>query len=132
MLVGVLAAYALSRMRSRSNALSLWIIANRIALPTAFAIPYFLVYRELEPDRHAARPRHHLPDLQHLAGDLADAFVFLRIPRAPEEAAWIEGAGFWQGLLRIVLPTAVPGLAATAILGRMAPLFLRNRSDSAE
>lgn len=48
MLVGVPAAYALSRMRSRSNALSLWIIASRMAPPTAFAIPYFLVYRELD------------------------------------------------------------------------------------
>ena len=48
MLVGVPAAYALSRMNSRSEALSLWIIASRLAPPTAFAIPYFLAYRELD------------------------------------------------------------------------------------
>jgi multiple sugar transport system permease protein len=41
---------------------------------------------------------------------------FENTPRAFEEAAWIDGAGFWQGLIRIVLPTVAPGLAATAIL----------------
>jgi multiple sugar transport system permease protein len=41
---------------------------------------------------------------------------FENAPRALEEAAWIDGAGFWQGLFRIVLPTAAPGLTATAIL----------------
>lgn len=41
---------------------------------------------------------------------------FENTPRALEEAAWIDGAGFWQGLVRIVSPTALPGLAATAIL----------------
>ena len=30
---------------------------------------------------------------------------FENTPRALEEAAWIDGAGFWQGLVRIVLPT---------------------------
>ncbi|MCX7382443.1 MAG: carbohydrate ABC transporter permease, partial [Alphaproteobacteria bacterium] len=48
MVVGTPAAYALARMRTRSNMLSLWIIASRLAPPTAFAIPYFLVYREIE------------------------------------------------------------------------------------
>ena len=41
---------------------------------------------------------------------------FENTPRALEEAAWIDGAGFWKALLVIVLPTAAPGLAATAIL----------------
>jgi multiple sugar transport system permease protein len=41
---------------------------------------------------------------------------FENAPRALEEAAWIDGAGFWRALFSVVLPTAVPGLAATAIL----------------
>ncbi len=75
MVVGVPAAYALSRMRRHSDMLSLWIIASRLAPPTAFAIPYFLVYRELDLIDTQARPRHHLSDVQHFAGDLADALV---------------------------------------------------------
>ena len=41
---------------------------------------------------------------------------FENAPRALEEAAWIDGAGYWRGLFSVVLPTATPGLAATAIL----------------
>jgi len=49
MLIGVPAAYALSRWTSRaSNTINLWILASRVAPPIAFTIPYFLVYRHLE------------------------------------------------------------------------------------
>jgi multiple sugar transport system permease protein len=37
-------------------------------------------------------------------------------PRSLEEAAWIDGASLWQTFVRIVLPIAAPGIAATAIL----------------
>jgi multiple sugar transport system permease protein len=116
MLVGVPAAYALARMRTRSDMLSLWVIASRLAPPTAFAIPYFLAYRTL-----------HLLDTRlgliiiYLTFDLSLVIWLMRpffenTPRALEEAAWIDGAGFFQAMLRVVLPTAAPGLAATAIL----------------
>lgn len=113
---GVPAAYALSRMRSRSEMLSLWIIASRLAPPTAFAIPYFLVYRQLELlDTRVGLVMIYLTFNISLVIWLMRSF-FENTPRALEEAAWIDGAGFWQGLIRVVLPTAVPGLAATAIL----------------
>jgi len=116
MLIGVPAAYALSRMRSHSDMLSLWIIASRLAPPTAFAIPYFLVYRELGLiDSRLGLVIIYLTFNISLVIWLMRSF-FENTPRALEEAAWIDGAGFWQGLWRIVLPTAAPGLAATAIL----------------
>jgi multiple sugar transport system permease protein len=116
MLAGVPAAYALSRMRSRSDMLSLWIIASRLAPPTAFAIPYFLAYRELGLiDTRLGLIIIYLTFNISLVIWLMRSF-FENTPRALEEAAWIDGAGFWQGLWRIVLPTAAPGLAATAIL----------------
>jgi len=116
MLLGVPAAYALSRMHSRSDMLSLWIIASRLAPPTAFAIPYFLVYRELGLiDSRLGLVIIYLTFNISLVIWLMRSF-FENTPRALEEAAWIDGAGFWQGLWRIVLPTAAPGLAATAIL----------------
>lgn len=116
MAVGVPAAYALSRMRRRSDMLSLWIIASRLAPPTAFAIPYFLVYRELDLiDTRLGLVIIYLTFNISLVIWLMRSF-FENTPRALEEAAWIDGAGFWQGLVRIVLPTAAPGLAATAIL----------------
>ncbi len=116
LLVGVPAAYALARMRSRSDALSLWIVASRLAPPTAFAIPYFLAYRDLDLlDTRIGLIIIYLTFNISLVIWLMRSF-FENTPRALEEAAWIDGAGFWQAMMRVVLPTAVPGLAATAIL----------------
>ena len=41
---------------------------------------------------------------------------FAAVPRSLEEAAWIDGCGVWSAFLRIALPLAAPGLAATGIL----------------
>src|SRR5512146_3027844 len=52
LLLGVPAAYALARARLRSDrALSLWVLATRMAPPIAFGIPFFLIYKELAPER---------------------------------------------------------------------------------
>src|SRR6476659_5347286 len=49
LVIGVPAAYALSRWTRRGGgAITLWILASRMAPPIAFTIPYFLVYRHLE------------------------------------------------------------------------------------
>ncbi len=116
MVVGVPAAYALARMRSRSDALSLWVLASRLAPPTAFAIPFFLAYRSL----HLLDTRIGLVVI-YLTFNISLVIWLMRsffenTPRALEEAAWIDGAGYWQALLRVVLPTAAPGIATTAIL----------------
>jgi multiple sugar transport system permease protein len=43
--------------------------------------------------------------------------TFMReVPRELEEAAWIDGCGTLQTLVRVVLPVVMPGIAATAIL----------------
>ena len=40
---------------------------------------------------------------------------FRGVPREIEEAAWIDGCGVAGGLLRVVLPLSLPGIATTAI-----------------
>jgi multiple sugar transport system permease protein len=40
---------------------------------------------------------------------------FRAIPMEIEEAAWIDGCGLVRGLLRVVLPMSMPGIATTAI-----------------
>lgn len=116
MVVGVPAAYALARMRARSNTLSLVILASRLAPPTAFAIPYFLVYGQLDLlDTRTGLVLIYLTVNLSLVIWLMRSF-FANTPRALEEAALIDGAGYWGAFLRVVLPTAAPGLAATAIL----------------
>jgi multiple sugar transport system permease protein len=117
MLVGVPGAYALSRTTMRAEgALSLLILASRMAPPIAFTIPYFLVYRHIELlDTLTGLVIIYLTFNLSLVIWLMRSF-FDATPRSLEEAAWIDGAGLWQGFYRIVLPLSGPGLAATAIL----------------
>jgi multiple sugar transport system permease protein len=117
MLVGVPGAYALSRTTIKAEGqLSLLILASRMAPPIAFTIPYFLVYRHLELiDTLTGLVIIYLTFNLSLVVWLMRSF-FDATPRALEEAAWIDGAGLWQGFWRIVLPLSGPGLAATAIL----------------
>src|ERR1700752_5052859 len=110
-------AHPWSRWATRAGgAITLWILASRMAPPIAFTIPYFLVYRHLE-----------LLDtltgliIIYLTFNLSLVIWMMRpfydqLPRSLEEAAWIDGATQWQGFYRIILPLSGPGLAATAIL----------------
>jgi multiple sugar transport system permease protein len=41
---------------------------------------------------------------------------FESVPKALEEAAWIDGCSVWRAFFKITLPLAAPGLAATAVL----------------
>lgn len=116
LLLGVPAAYALSRARFKADGqIALWILATRMAPPIAFAIPFFLAYRELE-----------LLDtvvglvIVYLTFNLSLVIWMMRtffdgIPRALDEAALIDGATTWGVFRRIVLPLSGPGLAVTAI-----------------
>jgi len=117
LLIGVPAAYALSRGRfRRRRAIAMWILATRMAPPIAFTIPFFLAYRYL-----------HLIDtvaglvIIYLTFNLALVIwmmqgFFNSVPRQLEEAAWIDGCTVWGTFRRIALPLAAPGLAATAVL----------------
>ena len=40
---------------------------------------------------------------------------FRTLPRQIEEAAWVDGCGLVGGLVRVVLPSSLPGIATTAI-----------------
>lgn len=46
---------------------------------------------------------------------LITASLFSGIPRELEEAAWVFGCSRWQAFRKIVLPLALPGVAAAAI-----------------
>ena len=46
---------------------------------------------------------------------LITSSLFVGIPRELEEAAWIFGCTRWQAFRKVVLPLALPGIAATAI-----------------
>jgi multiple sugar transport system permease protein len=117
LLVGVPGAYALSRASMRSEKpISLMILASRMAPPIAFTIPYFLAYRWMDLlDTRLGLVIIYLTFNISLVVWLMRSF-FDACPRSLEEAAWIDGASLWQTFVRIVLPIAAPGIAATAIL----------------
>ena len=46
---------------------------------------------------------------------LITASLFAGIPRELEEAAWVFGCTRWQAFVKVVLPLALPGMAAAAI-----------------
>jgi multiple sugar transport system permease protein len=117
MIIGTPGAYALSRTAMRSEkSVSLLILSSRMAPPIAFTIPYFLVYRHLGLiDTVTGLVIIYLTFNLSLVIWLMRSF-FDATPRSLEEAAWIDGAGLWQGFYKIVLPLSGPGLAATAIL----------------
>ncbi len=117
LVIGVPAAFALSRGRFRSSRwIALWILTTRMAPPVAFTIPFFLAYRYLG-----------LIDTRiglvviYLTFNLALVIWMMRpffdgVPRELEEAAWIDGCSVWKAFRIVTLPLAVPGLAATAVL----------------
>jgi multiple sugar transport system permease protein len=117
MLLGVPAAYALSRGRFRAKGqIGLWILVTRIAPPVAFTIPLFISFRWL--DLHDTRTG---LVIVYLTFSLALVIWMMKpffdaIPRELEEAAAIDGCTTWQTFRTVTLPLAGPGLAATAVI----------------
>ncbi len=117
MLVGVPAAYALSRMRAGvSRRVGLWILVTRMAPPVAFTIPLFLAFRYLE--LHDTRLG---LVIVYLTFSLAFVIWMMKpffdaVPRELEEAAAIDGCSTWKTFASITLPLTGPGLAATAVI----------------
>lgn len=117
MLIGVPGAYALARApRGKSRWISMLILLSRMLPPIAFTIPYFLLYRRVGL-------LDTLPGLIiiYLTFNLSLVVWLMRgffegIPKALEEAAWIDGASLFETFRIIVLPLCGPALVTTAIL----------------
>ncbi len=117
MLLGVPAAYTLSRARFRAKRqIALWVLATRMAPPIAFTIPFFLAYRYIGlTDNVWGLALIYVTFNLALVMWMMQTF-FDSVPKALEEAAWIDGCSVWGAFRRITLPLAAPGLAATAVL----------------
>ncbi len=98
LLLGVPAAYALSRAGLRSERLlSLWVLATRMAPPIAFGIPFFLIYKELDLiDTKLGLVVIYLSFNLSLVIWMMRAF-FDGLPRSLEEAAYITCSKSFDG-----------------------------------
>jgi multiple sugar transport system permease protein len=116
-LLGVPAAYALSRMRFRSQQAFLnWVLSQRFMPPIAIIVPIVFMF-------------HYLGLLDTVFGlVLIDTLMnipicvllmksfFDDVAREVDEAAMIDGATRFQIFRRIILPLVKSGVAATAVL----------------
>jgi arabinogalactan oligomer/maltooligosaccharide transport system permease protein len=125
--IGVIAAYAFSRLKFRGRAVLMIAVLGVLMLPgVATIIPLFVFLNQFQI---------HFGDLSFnlrasligvtiavIAGQLPFAIWNLKgyldtIPRDLEEAAAVDGASQNQIFLRVVLPLAIPAISVTAFLG---------------
>lgn len=118
LVLGSMAGYAFARLRFPGREILFILVLGTMMIPDQLRlVPLYQILRSLGLLSG---------DLQYvgvvlvLAIGAASIFLlrqyFLSIPAALEEAAKIDGAGFFTIFARVVLPLATPALAAVAIL----------------
>ena len=114
--LGAPAGYALARYTFRGqNAYRLLVLLTRafplaiLALPLTVSFIRFGLY----DTPFGVSLIHTVLALPFAA--LVTQSLFMGIPREYEEAAWVFGCTRFQAFLKVILPLALPGLAATAI-----------------
>jgi multiple sugar transport system permease protein len=115
--IGILAAYALSRLtfRGRQGFLN-WVLSQRFMPPIAIIVPVVFMFKfmSLNDSRLGLILVHSVINLP-IAVLLLKSF-FDDVPKDVDEAAMIDGATRFQTFRRIVLPMVKGGIAATAVL----------------
>ena len=114
--LGTLAAYGFSRFRvPLQDDLLFFILSTRMMPPIAVAIPIYLMYRTLGlSDTHLGMIILYTAVNISLAVWLLKGFMD-EIPREYEDAAMVDGYTRLQAFIKVVLPQAKTGIAATAI-----------------
>ncbi len=115
-MIGTLTAYAISRYTIRAkNDLMFFILSTRMLPPIVVLIPIFVLFSSLGL-------KNSYTGLTLLYVSMNLPFVvwimkgfFDEIPREYEEAAMIDGYSRLQAIYKIVIPEAIPAMAATAV-----------------
>jgi multiple sugar transport system permease protein len=115
--LGAMAGYAFSRFDVRgARTLSVVLVVTRLVPAFAIVVPTFIIYRRFNLldttlGLVLAMAAFQLPIAVLVMYRIMDA-----IPRALDEAARIDGAGTLGVLVRVIVPVAAPGLAASGVL----------------
>jgi multiple sugar transport system permease protein len=111
-----MAAYAFARLRVRGRAFFFGMMMLTLMVPVyVLIIPQYVMYSEI------GWVNTFLPLIvpKFLATDAFFIFLMVQffrgLPNELDEAAKIDGAGYWRIYFRILLPISVPALATTAI-----------------
>jgi multiple sugar transport system permease protein len=116
--LGAMAGYAFARLRFPGRELLFVLVLGTMMIPDQLRlVPIYQILRTLGLLKG---PGQFVGVWLVLAIAAPSIFLlrqyFLSIPKALEEAAKIDGAGFFTTFMRVVLPLATPALAAVAIL----------------
>ena len=116
LLVAIPAAYALARYHFRAkSSYRLFLLVTQMLSPIVLVVGLFrlIVWLGLIDSVNSLV-------LIYAGFNIAFAIWMLQnyfqtIPKDLEESAWMEGASFFQGLVKVFLPMAVPAIAVTAM-----------------
>lgn len=118
LVVGSMAAFSLSKTlisRKVRRGLLLWILITRVFPPVTTVIPFFMIIKAIRLiDTRFALIITYVSYGLPFAIWLLLGF-FQELPKEIEEAAIVEGYGYWSRFWKVILPLTLPGLAVTAI-----------------
>jgi multiple sugar transport system permease protein len=120
LVLGVLAGYSFARLRfpGRTSVLFLY-LGSRMVPGIALIVPLYLVIQRAGLlDTLLALVVTYLTFTLPFTIWLLKSY-FQGIPRELEEAARVDGCGFWRMMGRVLLPAAAPGLVAAAMFAFM-------------
>jgi multiple sugar transport system permease protein len=137
--LGSMAGYAFARLRFPGREALFLLVLGTMMIPDQLRlVPIYNIMRTVGLTMPG--PQQYLGVILVLAIAAVSIFLlrqyFLSIPRDLEEAAKIDGAGFFTTFWRVMLPLATPAIAAVAILqfqgawnGFFWPLVLLSREN---
>jgi multiple sugar transport system permease protein len=119
-ILGTMAGYAFARLRFPGREVLFVIVIGSLMIPDQLRlVPVYILLNNVV-DLVNSGPTNYLSVVVVLAIQAESVFLlrqyFLTIPRDYEEAARIDGAGFFTTFARVMLPLATPAIAAVAIL----------------
>ena len=119
--IGSLAAYGLSRFRykfawMRNDDILFFFMSQLILPPVVLALPFLVLYKALVllDTTFGLILLYTLTVLPIVIWIMRDQFN--SIPIELDEAAFVDGLSVWGAFIRIILPLAIPGMAAAFIL----------------
>ncbi|QTH40429.1 carbohydrate ABC transporter permease [Cohnella sp. LGH] len=127
LLLGALAAYVLARFQFRLKAFFMGLFLLGMLIPIhSTLVPLFIMLKKVSLlDTYWSLILPYTAFELPLAIFVTAAFL-MSIPKEIEEAALIDGTGYWGIFFRMMLPLSLPALSTVAILG-----FLRFWNDFA-
>jgi len=118
LVLGSLAGYAFARLNFRFREALFLLVLGTLMIPDQLRlVPMYTAFNSIGL---TTGPGQYVAVILVLAISATSIFLlrqyFLTIPRDLEEAARIDGAGFFTTFLRVMLPLAGPAIAAVAVL----------------